>query len=90
MREKGFLRCFLKILEGGQLEFWNFTGGSFSQKKKILTPLKIRRPPWPPGGAFLGFLIFFLTMLEGGQLEFWNFTGGLFSQKKEILTPKQI
>ena len=35
-----------QFLEGGQLEFWNFTGGLFSQKKEILTP-------W---GAFLGFV----------------------------------
>ena len=45
---------FKEILEGGQLEFWNFTGGLFSQKKEILTPQKIRRPPLAPWGAFLG------------------------------------
>ena len=32
-----FFSFFLKILEGGQLEFWNFIGGLFSQKKEILT-----------------------------------------------------
>jgi hypothetical protein len=49
----GFFRVFRKILEGVQLEFRNFTGGLFSQKKEILTPKKFGDPPWPPGGAFL-------------------------------------
>ena len=33
----GFLWDFSKILEGVKLEFRNFTGGLFSQKKEILT-----------------------------------------------------
>jgi hypothetical protein len=33
----GFFSFFLKVLEGGQLEFGDFTGGLFSQKKETFT-----------------------------------------------------
>jgi hypothetical protein len=34
-------------MEEGQLEFWNFTGGLFSQQQGDINPQKIRRPPGP-------------------------------------------
>jgi hypothetical protein len=51
-----FLGFFWKILEGGQLEFGNFTGVFFSQKKEILAPQKFWRPPIAPVGAVFRFL----------------------------------
>ena len=61
---------FLKILEGGQLEFWNFTGGLFSQKKEILTRL---------GGRFYVFWKFFIENFKScprvPKLRIWLLRG---------------
>jgi hypothetical protein len=51
----------VEILEGGQLEFGNFTGGLFSDKKYILTPKKIWRPPLASLEVFLVFKKFLET-----------------------------
>jgi hypothetical protein len=51
-------RFFWKILEGGQLEFRNFTRGLFSQKRRYWPPKKFGDPPLAPCG---GIFIFFWT-----------------------------
>jgi hypothetical protein len=57
-----FLGVFLKILEGSQLELWNFTAGLFSEKRGDINPQKNLETPSGPLGGVFRFFIFFLKI----------------------------
>jgi hypothetical protein len=56
----GFFSFLKEILEGGQLEFSNFTGGLFLQKKRDINPPLNLKTPLASWGAF--FFVFFKTI----------------------------
>ena len=84
---------FLKILEGGQLEFWNFTGGLFSQKKGDINPQINSEIPAGPWGCFLFCFVlsFFVENIRRRSVRVQKLPRGFILTKKgDINPPKNL